>query len=132
MKNPFAALFGAKKESSNAYRREMAKKLDGRAIKYVTERAVAATDAASVPGEASESLSYGTDDTVIGRSGALILKNDELLVYSSEKVIFRAKVEQLRASELMSLEGVILTAPDLENEGRVRTVIAYYTYYRKV
>lgn len=35
-------------------------------------------------------------------------------------------------SELMSLEGVILQGPDLARGGEERTVIAYYTYYRKV
>jgi len=34
-------------------------------------------------------------------------------------------------SELMSLEGVILSGPDYEQGGKERTVIAYYTYYRK-
>ena len=103
--------FRRKKEDSRAFRREMAKKLDGRAVKYVTERA----------DDGSES--------VIGREGALILKDDELLVYSSSDVVFRCKVDEMTAGELLSMEGVILTAPDVEHGGVVRTVTAYYTYY---
>ena len=34
------------------------------------------------------------------------------------------------ASELLSKDGVIITAPDLEHGGAVRTVIVYYVYYR--
>ena len=86
----------------------MAKKLDGRAIKYVTER--------TPDGE-----------TVIGKSGALIVKGDELLVYSSADVVFRCHVDEMTASELMSLGGAIITAPDLEHGGAERTVTAYYT-----
>ncbi len=100
-----------KKEDSPAYRREMAKKLSGRHIKYVTER---------IDGE----------ELVIGREGSLTLRNDEFLVFASSDILFRASVDELAASELMSLDGVILTAPDLERNGQVRTVIAYYLYYR--
>ena len=104
-------LFGrGKKENTRGFRRETAKKLDGRAIKYVTER--------TPDGE-----------SVIGRSGALILKGDELLVYSSADVVFRCLIDEMDAGELMSMEGVILTAPDLEHGGSVRTVTAYYTHY---
>ena len=93
--------------------KKMAKHLDGRHIKYVTER-----------------MPDGID-SVIGKEGALILKGDELLVYASADVVFRAKIDELTASELFSLEGVILTAPDISRNREVRTVIAYYTYYTK-
>ena len=90
----------------------LAEKLNGMSIKYVVER-------------------IDDEDYVIGKSGALILKNDELLVFSSEDVVFRCKLDELEASELMSLGGVILSGPDIENEGRYRQVIAHYTYYIK-
>ncbi len=104
--------FGKNNENSRSFRRKMAASLNGRHIKYVTER-------------------FDYEDSVIGREGALIVKDDELLVYASADVLFRAKVDQLQASELMSKEGAILTGPDLEHDGKMRTVIAYYTYYRK-
>ena len=34
-------------------------------------------------------------------------------------------------AELMSGDGVILTAHDLEHGGEYRSVVAYYSYYRK-
>jgi len=105
-------LFRSKNENSKIFRREMAKRLDGRSIKYVTER-------------------IQDTDSVVGREGALIVKGDELLVYSSADVVFRAKIDELRASELLSLEGVILTGSDIAHGGNERKIIAYYTYYLK-
>ena len=68
---------------------------------------------------------------VIGRGGNLSIHGDELLVFSSGEILLRAKVEELDVSELMSGDGVILTAPNLEEGGRVRTMTAHYVYHRK-
>ena len=105
-------LFGGKKRSEYPDGREMAERLNGKHVKYVTER-------------------KDDEDYVIGKEGALILKGDELLVFSSADVVFRCKVDELQASELLSLEGVILKGPDIEHGGEYRNVIAYYTYYIK-
>jgi hypothetical protein len=104
--------FHRDKTKSPAYRRKMAQKVAGQQIKYTTER-------------------VDDNDLVIGHAGALIVRNDELLVYASQDVVFRANVTELTVSELMSRDGVILTAPDLSQDGRVRTVIAYYSDYIK-
>lgn len=101
-----------KNTNSKAYRIKMAEFLNGRAIKYCSER---------IDGV----------ETVVGKAGSLTLRDGELLVFSSGDIVMRARVEELNASELLSLEGVILTAPDHEHGGKERTVIAYYTYYRK-
>lgn len=107
-------LFGSKKDGdSEAERRKRAEALSGRAIKYVTERDAAAGA-----------------DVVIGKAGSLSVRQGQLIVLSSQKIVFRCAVEKLKISELMSLEGVILEGPDQEQGGRVRKVIAYYTYYR--
>lgn len=101
-----------KNENSVAFRREMAKKLDGKHIKYVSER-------------------INNEELIIGREGGLNLRNGELIVFASGVVVFRADVDELTASELMSGDGVILTAHDLEHDGEYRSVVAYYSYYRK-
>ncbi len=112
----FSKLFQRKpNENSVAFRREMAKKLDGKHIRYVTER--------------TELPSGGVDDLVIGREGALIVKEDQLLVYASAFVLMRLQIDEMTASELLSGDGAVLTGKDLENDGKQRTVIAYYTYY---
>ena len=104
--------FKRKKRSEYPSGKEMAERLNGKHIKYVTER-------------------KDDEDYVIGKEGALIVKGDEFLVFSSADVVFRCYVNQLQASELLSLEGVIITAPDIEHGGEIRNIIAYYTYYIK-
>lgn len=106
-------LFKTNNENSKRFRRDMAKKIDGKKLKYVTER-------------------VDEEESVIGREGALICKEDELLVYSSSNVVFRARIDELLMNELLSMEGIILTGSDLEHGSIHRSIIAYYTYYRKV
>ena len=101
----------SKNPESKRYRYEMAKRICGHHVKYVTER-------------------IDNVDEVIGRSGGLNIRDDELLVYASFKVLMRCKIADMEASELLSKDGVVITAPDLENGGRVRTIIVYYVYYR--
>lgn len=113
----FSRLFRPKNEKSRRFREEMAKHLDRRAVKYVTER---------LPGE--------NTDSVIGRAGELLCRDGDILVVAGDGVLFRGKIADpdTKMSELMSLEGVIIEGKDLSRGGQFRTVIAYYTYYRKV
>ena len=105
------AIFKNKNPDSTAYKYDKAKALSGRAIRYVTER-------------------IDNVDEVVGRAGALNLKDDEFIVLSDFDIQFRCKVEDMTASDLMSLDGVVLSGHDLEHGGEYRTIIAYYTYYR--
>ena len=98
-------------ENSPRFKQEMANRMNGKHIKYVTER-------------------ENDSDIVIGHDGCIAVRNGELIVLSDGVVKFRVNVIEMTASELMSLEGVILSGPDLENGGTYRTVIAYYKYYR--
>ena len=97
--------------NSKQFRREFALAINGRHIRYVTEKR------------------NGVDE-VIGREGALNIKDDELLVFASADVLMRCKIEEMQAWELLSRDGVVITAPDLEHGGIERTVIVYYVYYR--
>ena len=108
----FKRLTKSKNPDSKKFRREMALSVDGRHIRYVTEK-------------------RDNVDEVIGREGHLNIKDDELLVYASADTIFRAKIDELQIWELLSKDGVVLTGADLEHGGVERTVIAYYVYYRK-
>ncbi len=102
-----------KNTKSKKYRRALADYLDGRALKCVTERI------------------DGVEE-LVGKGGAIIKKDGELLVYSSQDVIMRVNVDELEAWELMSLDGVVITAPDIEHGGEIRSVIAFYSYYREL
>lgn len=107
------SLFGkSPKEQSVAFRRKRADELHGMAIRYVTER-------------------IGDEDFVVGRGGCLSVRNREFLLLTSEKILFRAHVDELEAAYLMSGDGVVLTAPNLEEGGTSRTYTAHFVYHRK-
>ena len=101
----------SKDPNSKRFKWDMAKQICGHHVKYVTEEI------------------NGTHE-VIGRSGGLNIKDDELLVFASADVLMRCKIEEMQAWELLSKDGVVITAPDLEHGGKVRTVIVHYVYYR--
>ncbi len=114
MFNFLKKLTKSKNENSKSFRVEMAKHLSGRAIKYCTER----------------DPENGTD-LVIGHAGSLSIKDDEFIVLSSADIVFRCKITEMRAWELMSNDGAMITAPDLTHDGKERTIMVYYTYYIK-
>ncbi|MBQ4354755.1 MAG: hypothetical protein IJC71_07655 [Clostridia bacterium] len=101
----------SKNINSKRYKKDLANYLDGRSLKCVTER-------------------IDGIEEVIGKSGSIIKKDDELIVYASQDVILRTKIDDLYAWELLSLEGVVITAHDIEHGGIERTVIAFYSYWR--
>ncbi len=100
---------GARAASANAKR---AKELHGQMIKYVTER---------VDG----------NDNVVGRGGSVSIRDTQLLLFTSDKILLRAETDALEASYLLSGDGVVLTAPNLEDGGKVHSYIAYFVYHRK-
>ena len=100
-----------KPEDTPAFRMEMAKKIAFHRLRYVTER-------------------EGETEIVIGRDGGFNIRNGEFIVSADNRVIFRCNIKDMQASELLSKEGAILTAPDLENGGAVRTIVVYYVYFR--
>lgn len=108
----FKRLFKSKDPDSKSFRREMALAVSGQHIKYVTEKR------------------DGVEE-VIGRNGGLNIRDDEFIVYASANVVFRCKIDELQIWELLSKDGVVLTGPDIENGGKVRTVIAFYVYHRR-
>lgn len=108
----FNKLFKSKNTDSKRYKYDMAKQICGHHVKYITEK-------------------KGDVDEVIGRDGSLNIKNDELLVFGSGDILMRCKIENMQAWELLSKDGVVITAPDDAHGGIERTIIVYYVYYRK-
>ena len=102
----------SKNPDSKRYRYDMAQKICGHHIKYVTER-------------------HADDvEEVIGKNGGLNIRDDEFIVFASADIIMCCKIEDMQAWELMSHDGVVITAPDLEHGGVERTIIVHYVYYR--
>ena len=97
---------------SPAYKAEMARKLHGEAVKYVTER-------------------RDNNDDVIGRGGSIAVVDDRLIVDSSGERAFMANIKELDVSWLMSGNGVVLRGPDLLRDGQERTITVHFVYYRK-
>lgn len=97
---------------SKRYKYDMAKRICGHHVRYITEK-------------------HGEVDEVIGREGSLNIKDDELLVFGSGDILMRCKIENMQAWELLSKDGVVITAPDDAHDGVERTIIVYYVYYRK-
>lgn len=72
-----------------------------------------------------------SSETIIGKDGVINLVDDsEIVIMCNNKVVFRYRLDRLKADELMSLAGVNLRYKD-EVTGEDMTVIAYYKYYRK-
>lgn len=109
----FDTLFKKKRNQpgSRQYNLKMAEHLAQYHIKYVTEK-------------------RGDVDEVIGKDGGINVRDDELIVFASSDVLLRCKIDHMQVWELLSRDGVVITAPDLEHGGTVRTVIVYFVYYR--
>lgn len=72
-----------------------------------------------------------SSETIIGKDGVINIVNDsEIVIMCNNKVVFRYRLDRLKADELMSLAGVNLRYKD-EATGEDMTVIVYYKYYRK-
>lgn len=114
MKKKSGRISWSKNPESKRYRKDMAKHLDKKQLKCVTVRDETGRE------------------SVIGREGDLLIRGDEFFVYASSKVLMRCKIIDMSAWELLSLEGVVITAPDLDKGGEEHTLIAYYKYWRKM
>lgn len=108
----FNKLKGIKTATKGSQNAKRALELHGQVIKYVTERC-------------------DGNDNVVGRGGSISVRDNVLLLFSSEKILLRADVATLEASYLLSGDGVVLSAPNLEEGGRERSYIAYFVYHRK-
>ena len=104
----------SKDPNSSRYRHDMAEKICGYPIKYITEK-------------------HGDNEDVIGRSGSLNIKRetDELIVSTPSETILKCDIDDLQAWILMSGDGVVITAPDKEHGGAERTITVHDVYYRK-
>ncbi len=110
-KKLFETLSKSNNPNSKRYKYDMAKQICGHHVRYVTEKR------------------NGVDE-VIGREGGLNIRDDELIVFASADILMRCKIEKMQAWELLSKDGVVITAPDEAHGGEERTIIVYYVYYR--
>lgn len=110
-------MFGIKSFSFKKEKKEneaKLRKLHGREIKYVTKR---------------DSETYV--EMVIGKNGVIDISDDLLTLVCDNKTIYSGSIKELYGSDLMSLDGMILTrsVSDSLDEDKI---VVYYKYYRKV
>ncbi len=103
----------SKNPDSKRYKRDLAAYLHGKSLKCVTEK-------------------INGIEEVVAKSGSIVCRDDELIVFASQDIVLRTKILDLSAWELLSLEGVVITAPDIEHGGEERTIVAYYSYWRNL
>ena len=116
IKGDIMGLFSKKKnEHSVSFRRENAKRIAEHRLKYVSER-------------------QNETDIIISKGGEMHIKDGIFTVTSSieygAKTVFSCPVDKMDSSELLSLEGAILSGPDEAHGGEIRKIIVYYVYYR--
>ena len=96
----------SKQSKTDRENAKLIERLDGRAVKYVTERD---------PATGIES--------VIGREGRINTKNGTIAIVCNGTEVFRCSSDAAQTGELLSLEGVIIKTAET-------MVVAYYKYYR--
>lgn len=87
--------------------------IDGQHVEYCLER---------------DKTTY--EETIVGKSGHIIVKEDEVVIICEAHEVFRCAAEELKGGEFLSGDGVTVTGTDI-NTGKERTIAAYYKYYRK-
>ncbi|MBR7142646.1 MAG: hypothetical protein IKD06_03815 [Clostridia bacterium] len=69
------------------------------------------------------------EEKILAKGGCITVQPD-CVEFCCGTVIFEGEREGMRAAELMSGQGVVVTARD-RLDGLEKTVIAYYVYHRK-
>ena len=105
-------IFGsAGKRSDKAYAEQL-RALHGQDIKYVTEY---------VDG----------NENVVGRGGALTVKDDVLIIDSSGDRLFMCEARDVGINYLLSGNGVVISGANMLEDGRVRVLTVHFVYYRR-
>lgn len=104
--------FGKKKKREDNVLRQM----DGREIKYVTKRT--RNDDGTVK------------EIILGKTGRIVVLDDEIRVMCGETDVFRCKVEEATYYMLLSGDGITVSGINSVN-GEKMDIIVYYLYHRK-
>ena len=102
----------SKNQNSYSFKLNRARELHGKVVKYVTENR------------------EGNED-VVGRGGSMAIHDGKFIIDTSGDRLFVCDIAELEASYLMSGDGVIISGPNLLEDGKMRTVTVHFVYYRK-
>lgn len=106
-------MFFRKKNKMAGKPKDKAEYLNEKQLKYVTRR-------------------ENGVESVIAHEAVILYRDGCICIYDGPDAVFRCEIDKMDAGELLSLEGVVITAPDLTRGGEVITVVAYYKYWREV
>ena len=70
-------------------------------------------------------------ENIVGRGGNASVRNGELLIFSSNDVIYRTPVGEVEISDLLSGDGVVLRGPDSVSGSPFRSITIYFVDYHK-
>ena len=70
-------------------------------------------------------------ENIVGRGGNASVRNGELLIFSSNDVIYRTPVSEVEISDLLSGDGVVLRGPDSVSGSPFRSITIYFVDYHK-
>lgn len=99
-----------KKKTWNDGGSELYKKMNNKKLRYIAE-------------------TTGGEEIIIGKGGFISVTDEDIVVYSSDGEVFRCKKSAANCGELLSLDGVRINGCGAD--GKLRHIIAHYTYYRK-
>lgn len=105
-------LFSKNKENSKKFKRQIADKVSGHRLRYVTLRD-----------------ELGNED-ILGKGGGISRSGDRVNIFSENGRHLTVDIYEAKIYELMSNDGAVVSGTDLET-GENKTVVAYYVYYRK-
>ena len=106
-------MFGFKRKAKNE---DVLRQMDGREIKYVTQRIRQAD------GTVKESI--------LGKRGRIVVIDDEIRVMCDAKDVFCCNTADATYYTLLSGDGITVSGVNSVN-GEQMDIIVYYTYYRK-
>ena len=106
-------MFGFKRKDKNNY---TLSQMDGREIKYVTQRI--------------KEPDGNVKESILGKSGRIVVIDDEIRVMCGEKDVFRCKTTECEYYTLLSGDGITVSGVNSVT-GEQSDIIVYYTYYRK-
>ena len=109
-------MFGFKRKKKTEDNITVLKQMDGREIKYVTQR-VRDNDG-------------NVKEKILGKQGRIVVIDGEIRVMCGETDVFRCMAENATYYTLLSGDGITVSGVNTLN-GEKMDIIVFYTYYRK-
>ena len=108
--------FKKKKKDSTADRALVLSQMDGRQVKYVTQRI---RDENGTPKE-----------MILGKEGRMVVIDGEIRVMCGETDVFRCMADDAVFYTLLSGDGITVSGVNSLNNEKM-DIVVFYTYYRK-